>query len=50
MADLHLDLLLSSSVALVAAFSSSVISLVLDPGSEKVGGIELFLDFGEDAC
>jgi hypothetical protein len=48
MANLHTDLLVSALALLVVRFARDGGLLLLEPGLEELGGVELFLQIAQD--
>lgn len=48
MSDLYLDFLLAAAVLLELIFAFAAVALILEPGSEELGGVEVLLAFAED--
>jgi len=46
--DLYFDFLLAAAVLLELVFAFAAVALILEPGGEELGGVEVLLAFAED--
>jgi hypothetical protein len=46
--NLHFDFLLAAAVLLELVFAFTAVALILEPGGEELGGVEVLLAFAED--